>query len=158
MTRQRPTVLEDFMLIIYVQRLAGLFPRSASCNPVDPPHKRLPRQCATHGMREHTARLTTDIARKSKLSQQFSTKMRGWISCMAAKSSPACQGVGKAALDLFCAGSFWATHSKTNERPKKKCEIQDSDLSKQNCESGSCVAAEFEILVVDFAALRVCSC
>ena len=92
MTRQRPTVLEDFMLIIYVQRLAGLFPRPASCNPVDPPHKRLPRQRATHGMREHTARLTTDIARKTKLSQQFSTKMRGWISCMAAKSSPACQG------------------------------------------------------------------
>ena len=68
MTRQRPTVLEDFMLIIYVQRLAGLFPRPASCNPVDPPHKRLPRQRATHGMREHTARLTTDIARKTKLS------------------------------------------------------------------------------------------
>jgi hypothetical protein len=55
---------------------------------------------------------------------------------MAAKSSPACQGVGKAALDLFCAGSFWATHSKTNERPKKKYEIQDSDLSKQNVNLG----------------------
>ena len=108
------------MLIRYVQRLAGLFPRPASCNPVDPPHKHLLRQHTTRGMREHTVRLTTDIARKSKLSQQFSTKMRGWISCMAAKSSPACQGVGKVALDLFCAGSFWATHSKTNERLKSK--------------------------------------
>ena len=71
--------------------------------------------------------------------------MRGWISCMAAKSSPACQGVGKAALDLFCAGSFWATHSKTNERPKKKYEIQDSDLSKQNVNLGPARACPLAI-------------